>query len=322
MNVATPVHCEDAMSDSRDGCRRLVGQNSTSVPRSNGTDVDVHSMLGVGQARVMAMVPCLRTLFAIIAIGGLFPGAAEAQPPVHYFHNANLPPGTVAYGQLQRHMLMRGYYQPVEVMVPQGARVSVNVGGQFDEPHEGSVLAGMQIGPVYQLKISNIPYFEGYEIFPTIEVINRLYPPEGKAGRFPIPIQFTQEELELALSGRYVTRVVYLEDHESALPVQDDPLRQRYFEAGPGEDPLQVADKFGRPMLIMRMGSRVPSFEDIAASGANLAPAIVYETPAAPSVLSTDAAKAIERPGYDVPRVDFQPIGRPPQIPFVVPQSP
>ena len=258
---------------------------------------------------------------ALVAFGGLVVGTANAQPPMHYFHHANLPPGTVAYGQLQRHMLMRGYYQAVEAMVPKGARVSVNVGGQFDEPHEGSVLVGMQIGPVYQLKISNIPYYEGFEIFPTIEVINRLYPPEGKAGRFPIPIQFTQEELELALSGRYVTRVVYLEDHESALPVQDDPSRQRYFEAAPGEDPLQVADKFGRPMLIMRMGSRVPSPEDIAGSAANSAHAIVYETSAVPSVLSTSAANAIERPGYDVPRVDFPQIGRPPQIPLFVPQS-
>ncbi len=270
---------------------------------------------------------CGRTRFptpfalAIIAIVELIAGLVNAQPPVHYFHNANLPPGTVAYGQLQRHMLMRGYYQPVEVAVPKGALVSVNVGGQFSEPHRHSVLTGMQIGPVYQLKISNIPYFEGYEIFPTIEVINRLYPPEGKAGRFPIPIQFTQEELEMALSGRYVTRVVYLEDHESALPIQEDPARQRYFEAGPGEDPLQVADTFGRPMLIMRMGSRVPSPADIAGSGADLAPAIVYETPA-PGIVSPNAANAIERPGYDVPRVEVPQIGRPPQIPFFIPQSP
>jgi hypothetical protein len=120
---------------------------------------------------------------AILAIGGLDVKTASAQPPVHYFQDANSPPGTVAYGQLQRHILMRGYYQPVDVMVPIGAQVSVNIGGQFDEPHDGSVLTGMQVGPVYQLKISNIPYYEGFEIFPTIEVINRLYPPEGKRKR-------------------------------------------------------------------------------------------------------------------------------------------
>lgn len=310
-----PMNCEDAMSDSRDA--RAVGCPAC---RSRSRETSVAVCRGMRIPTKPATKIC--ALLAAFVVFGAFNGSALAQPPIHYFHNANLPPGTVAYGQLQRHMLMRGYYQPVEVMVPDGAQVSVNVGGQFDDPHEGSVLAGMQIGPVYQLKISNIPYFEGYEIFPTIEVINRLYPPDGKAGRFPIPIQFTQEELELALSGRYVTRVVYLEDHDTALPVQDEPSRQRYFEAGPGEDPLQVADTLGRPMLIMRMGSRVPSPEDIANSAANPAPAIVYEAQSVPSVISTDSANAIERPGYDVPRVEFQPIGRPPQIPFVVPQSP
>lgn len=268
--------------------------------------------------RTRLVAPCL----AVIAILAMLSSNAMAQPPVHYFHNANLPPGAVAYGQLQRHMLMRGYAQPVELMVPQGALVSVNVGGGFDEPRSNSVIVGLQIGPVYQFKISNIPSFEGYEVFPTIEVVNRLYPPEGKSRRFPIPIQFTQEELELALSGRYVTRVVYLEDRESALPVQDDPTRQRYFEAGPAQDPLKVADTLGRPMLIMRMGSRVPSSEDLATSAMNAAPPIVYEPETASPVLSDDSASAIERPGYNVPRVHVPQIGQPPQIPFVVPQSP
>ncbi len=255
---------------------------------------------------VLAWLSCLTTL-------------AHAQPPIHYFHSANLPPGTVAQGQLERHLTLRGYYQPVEVQVPSGALVSVNIGGQFDEPHAGSVVAGMQIGPVYQLKISNIPYFEGFEVFPTIEVVNRLYPPEGKSRRFPIPIQFTQEELEMALDGRYVTRVVYLEDRDSALPVQDDPAHQRYFEAAPGEDPLRVADQFGRPMLIMRMGSRVPDQDEIAYSSGNLAPPIVYpaELPAATPLGGTD--NAVERPGFDIPRVEVPRIGRPVQLPLVAP---
>ena len=248
------------MSNSQGDRPGLGGWTPSSALQTGRTDVCVHPTLGAAKGRVVAALTRLCTPFVVAATLGLAVGSAEAQPPVHYFHHANLPPGTVAYGQLQRHMLMRGYYQPVEAMVPKGARVSVNVGGQFDEPHEGSVLAGMQIGPVYQLKISNIPYYEGFEIFPTLEVINRLYPPEGKAGRFPIPIQFTQEELELALGGRYVTRVVYLEDYDSALPVQDDPSRQRYFEAGPGEDPLadrkhQGLCRDGRHLQLQPRGS-------------------------------------------------------------------
>jgi hypothetical protein len=76
--------------------------------------------------------------------------------------------------------------------------------------------------------------------------------------RFPIPIELTLEELEMALAGKMITRAIYLEDPRTALPVPDDPLRQRYFEVAPGEDLLQVADRLGRPVAILRMGSRLP----------------------------------------------------------------
>ena len=77
----------------------------------------------------------------------------------------------------------------------------------------------MQIGPVYRLQVTDIPNNEGLEIFPTVEVIDRLYPPPGLALRFPIPIELTQDELELAARGAFVTRVIYVEDPHQALPI-------------------------------------------------------------------------------------------------------
>ena len=245
-----------------------------------------------------------------------------AQGPLHYFHRANLPPGTVGQGQLQRFLPLQGYNQPVEVDVPKGARVAVNTGGAFSEPQPSRLVAGMQVGHVYQLQISNIPYNEGFELYPTIEVVNRLYPPEGKSVRFPVPIQFTQEELELALNGRFVTRVVYLEDQATALPVLEDPKRQRYFEAAPNQDPLRLADEFGRPMLIMRMGSRVPGADGFVDQAARVAPpATVFPEQTATPVVPDDTANAIERPGYNVPRVEVPRIGYPTRIPFMAPPS-
>jgi len=245
-----------------------------------------------------------------------------AQGPLHYFHRANLPPGTVGQGQLQRFLPLQGYQQPVEVDVPQGARVAVNTGGTFSEPQASRLVAGMQVGHVYQLQISNIPYHEGFEIYPTIEVVNRLYPPEGKANRFPVPIQFTQEELELALSGRFVTRVVYLEDQATALPQLEDPEMQSYFEAAPNQDPLRLADEFGRPMLIMRMGSRVPGPDGFVDQAARVAPpASVLPAQTAMPVVPSGTANAIERPGYNVPRVAVPRVGYPTRIPFMAPPA-
>ena len=38
-------------------------------------------------------------------------------------------------------------------------------------------VAGMLIGQVYRLRVTNIPHQPGVEVFPTIQVIDRLYPP-------------------------------------------------------------------------------------------------------------------------------------------------
>jgi len=196
--------------------------------------------------------------FAFATALSALAGAALAQPPVHYQNRADLPPGTVGQRQLLRGGLLAGYFQPVEVTAPKGSIVSLAIDGGFDQGDKESVLAGMQIGYVYRLRVANIPDHAGEEVYPTIELVDRLNPPPGQAARFPVPIELTAEELAFALEGRFVTRVIYLEEPKAALPVKDEPKKHRYFEVGVGQDPLKVADQMGRPIAILRMGSRVP----------------------------------------------------------------
>jgi hypothetical protein len=74
---------------------------------------------------------------------------------------------------------------------------------------------------------------------------------------FPIPIHISQSDLDLAATGHLVTRVVYLEDPQTALPVAEKPGVQRAFDVTGVDDPLHVADELGKPMAILRIGSRV-----------------------------------------------------------------
>lgn len=187
--------------------------------------------------------------------------ALAQRGPVHYFHSTDLPPGAIGQGQLLRGGPLPGYFQPVEIKAPKGAKISLAMDGNFARPEEGPVLVGMLIGQVYRIKITGIPRNEGYEVFPTIEVINRMYPPRGLENHFPVPIEFTLDELEMALSGLFVTRVIYLEDPNEALPIAQDPKQQSYFEVRADEDPLIAADRLGRPMAILRMGSRTPDYD-------------------------------------------------------------
>jgi hypothetical protein len=158
---------------------------------------------------------------------------------------------------------LAGYYQPVEIKTPCGAGISLAINGQFEEPRKGLRKAGMLIGGVYRLKVTGIPLAEGQEVFPTIEVIDRLFTPLGQENRFSIPIELSETDLKLALEGKFVTRVIYLEDPRDALPVRDDPNGQTWFEAAPGQDPLAVADSLGRPVAILRMGGRLPDANDV-----------------------------------------------------------
>ncbi|MCG8448112.1 MAG: hypothetical protein MI725_00855 [Pirellulales bacterium] len=178
---------------------------------------------------------------------------------VHWRHAGAMPPGAIGRQRLLRGGPLSGFCQPVEIRAPQGARIAPAAGSNFLEGVPDSLLIGLQIGPVYRFRVTEIPEHPGLELFPTVELIDRLYPPVGQSLRFPIPIELTLEELLLAAEGRFITRVIYLEDPKLAPAVAREGQQQPWLEARPGEDPLVVADHLGRPMAILRLGGRVPN---------------------------------------------------------------
>ena len=203
------------------------------------------------------MVKTLRCLATVVllVLSSVGPGSAQ-EPPVHYLHQGIMPPGAIGAVQLQRGGPVAGYFQPVEIRALQGVRVSLSEGGAFAAAEPAPIRVGLLIGQVYRLRVTNIPLHEGEEVFPSIEVIDRLYAPRGQEVRFPIVIELTFDDILLALDNKFVTRVIYVEDPQSALPVREH--GQEWFEAPPGKDPLALADALGRPVAILRLGARMP----------------------------------------------------------------
>jgi hypothetical protein len=154
---------------------------------------------------------------------------------------------------------LAGFFQPVEIKGPPGVLISLAAGNQFGNAEAAPRRVAMLIGAVYRLRMTNIPIpqAEGLEIFPTIELIDRTYAPADQQVRFAIPIEIAQQDIDLALQGKFVTRVIYLEDPHNPLPTRNV-NGQAWFEVAPGRDPLAVADELGRPVAILRMGGRVP----------------------------------------------------------------
>lgn len=181
------------------------------------------------------------------------------EPAVHYWDRGTAPPGAIGSRQLQRGGPLAGFFQPVEIKAPPGVLVSLAVANQFGPPQAAPRRVGLLIGSVYRLRVTNIPLpqAEGMEVFPTIEIIDRTYAPTDQQVRFAIPVEIAPQDIELAMQGKFVTRVIYLEDPRSPLPTHSN-NGQSWFDVAPGHDPLVAAGELGRPVAILRLGARVP----------------------------------------------------------------
>jgi hypothetical protein len=177
---------------------------------------------------------------------------------VHRLFSGDAPPGVIGAARLQRWGAVVGHYQGVAFRGPGTTQFSLPLDGVFQPPADKPLCAGLLIGAVYRFKVTSIPGYEGEELFPTVEVIDRTYPPESLAARFPIPINLEIEDLEDALEGRLVTRVIYLEDPGTAVPLPETPDSARAFDIPGSQDPLAVADTLGKPVAILRLGSVTP----------------------------------------------------------------
>src|SRR5690606_21111889 len=102
-----------------------------------------------------------------------------------------------------------------------------------------------------------MPEFPGVELYPTVEILDRLHPPVDLANEFPIPVELTLTEIETVLRDQMVTKVIYLEQPDLAIPVEQ--ANGIHTEDLPATvNLLKAADLRGRPMAILRIGGRIP----------------------------------------------------------------
>jgi hypothetical protein len=108
------------------------------------------------------------------------------------------------------------------------------------------------------MEVADLPELPGVELYPSVEILDRLHPPPGLEQKFPIPLVLDAADLQAAADGLLVTRVIYLERPQTA--AGDDPLRREEPLTFPsGDNLVGAAALHGRPMAIVRMGGRTPS---------------------------------------------------------------
>jgi hypothetical protein len=192
-----------------------------------------------------------------LPIGAAEPSSALPSQGKHRVLTDNAPPGYIAAARAADRGPVHGYIQPVSFHGPQGVAFSMPMGETFG-PTTEKFWAGLTVGGVYRFRVTGIPNHPGAELYPTIEMIDRTYPPPGLALRYPVQIDLDEEDLLAALDGQMVTRVVYLEDTDSAPPIAQDDVNRRPIDIAIYQDALEVADRMGRPLAIVRIGSMTP----------------------------------------------------------------
>jgi hypothetical protein len=111
-------------------------------------------------------------------------------------------------------------------------------------------------GGIYRLKLTDVSGREGVELYPTVEVGHSNPRTAAYLAHNAISIQFTEEDLDQALSGNFVTKVIYLPDPEFQGEVISgiDTLVSTRLE--PGLDPIIEADRRGSILAIVRLGNK------------------------------------------------------------------
>ena len=171
-------------------------------------------------------------------------------------------PGAAADHYRLGNPALRGHVQPVRLITPKGTNIEVGTGNSFIQTNASKASVAMQIGPVYRFKLTNVPRYEGQALYPSIELLNRLNPPQGLENEFPVEVVLTQEDVVDAMRGSLVTKVIYLENPETSLPQRHMADQQPSIDIGGARDPLRAAERLGRPMAILRIGSRIPLATD------------------------------------------------------------
>lgn len=155
------------------------------------------------------------------------------------------------------------HVQPVRLLAPENSSVGILANGTTINATGPAVSVGVLAGLIYRFKVDFVANQQQRTVYPSIELVDRLYPPAGLETQFPVPVVLTQDDLEQASAGKMVTKVIYLESAEGAIVRRGSEREQPYFDVDGAEDPLHVAKGMGRPLVILRIGSRIPTLDEL-----------------------------------------------------------
>jgi RNA polymerase sigma factor (sigma-70 family) len=188
----------------------------------------------LGRVKVLRVKGAVAVTEVVSQVGLIRPGDLAAAPPAR-------APARPAVGKAQ-----------VRFIGPAGAtlrllRPGAREGRPLRMPGRRNLPPGL-----YRLELSDLPARPGVKLYPTLEL-----PPAG-AGKLlahvALPVAFTEEDLDQAVAGGLVVKVLYLPEAKfrEAAAAPGEIVSSRLE---PGVDPILEARRRGRILAVVRLGN-------------------------------------------------------------------
>lgn len=150
------------------------------------------------------------------------------------------------------------------IIAPEGTQATFIQGGDV-RGFEPPVTVGLRPGYVYRFRLSGFEKYPRESLWPTLEVVGTLQlPPPLCAADHPTPVVLSQTDIDRAMNGAFITKVIYLENPTLAPPLRTTPEDPLESELPPDRDPYTEAQARGRPVLIVRFGERQADPQEVA----------------------------------------------------------
>src|SRR5262249_21666891 len=149
-------------------------------------------------------------------------------------------------------------------ITPEGVRVTAYPGTSLARSYNAPTVMGLRPGYIYRFELTNLPYNPGKVLYPEVEVRGVLVPRAGmKYMDYPIPLVFSLADIDRVMQGAVITKVIYLEDPEKAIPTEVLPDHPVETPDDTERQAIRSAGENGRLMAIVRLGDRKPSHEEL-----------------------------------------------------------
>jgi hypothetical protein len=154
----------------------------------------------------------------------------------------------------------------VKALLPDGGVINPLPGIANSKDFPTGTTFGFRPGYSYPIKISQLPGNPNQSIYPVLEVRGTIVPRPGmKYMEIAAPLQITKADIEKILIVGMITKVIYLENPERAIPLatkSDDPLE---ISSDSADDAETEARRDGRIVAVLRIGDRIPTARELTA---------------------------------------------------------